>query len=39
MDIFLPVCGEPMEVLGNTWEGVFELIYAYRGLAPGFRAG
>ena len=33
VDIFLPVCGEPIEVLRNTWEGVFELIHAYSGRA------
>jgi cellulose synthase (UDP-forming) len=33
IDIFLPICGEPVEVLRNTWTGVFELVYAYRGLA------
>jgi cellulose synthase (UDP-forming) len=33
VDIFLPICGEPVEVLRNTWAGVFELIYAYPGEA------
>lgn len=36
VDIFLPVCGEPIEVLRNTWTGVFELIYAYPGLARAY---
>jgi cellulose synthase (UDP-forming) len=36
VDIFLPVCGEPVEVLRNTWTGVFELIYAYPGLARAY---
>lgn len=31
VDIFLPICGEPTQVLRNTWEGVFELVYAYPG--------
>ena len=31
VDVFLPICGEPIEVLRNTWEGVFELVYAYPG--------
>lgn len=31
VDIFLPVCGEPIEVLRNTWEGVTELCYGYPG--------
>jgi cellulose synthase (UDP-forming) len=31
VDIFLPICGEPIEVLRNTWIGVFELIQAYSG--------
>jgi len=33
VDIFLPICGEPIELLHNTWEGVFELIHAYPGEA------
>jgi cellulose synthase (UDP-forming) len=32
IDIFLPICGEPMPVLHNTWEGVFELVYSYPGM-------
>ncbi len=30
-DVFLPVCGEPVAVLRNTWEGVAEIRAAYRG--------
>src|SRR5215469_13975206 len=33
VDIFLPICGEPMPVLRNTWEGVFEVVQEYPGLA------
>lgn len=33
VDIFLPICSEPIEVLRNTWEGVFELIHEYPGEA------
>ena len=33
VDIFLPICGEPIEVLRNTWTGVFELVQAYPGNA------
>ena len=33
VDIFLPICAEPVEVLRNTWIGVFELIQAYPGEA------
>ena len=33
VDIFLPVCGEPIGVLRNTWRGVFELVHAYPGFA------
>ncbi|MGP7998365.1 MAG: glycosyltransferase family 2 protein [Streptosporangiaceae bacterium] len=33
VDIFLPICGEPIEVLHNTWTGVFELVHAYPGVA------
>jgi cellulose synthase (UDP-forming) len=36
VDIFLPVCGEPAEVLRNTWIGVFELVTAYLGEAHAF---
>jgi cellulose synthase (UDP-forming) len=36
VDIFLPICGEPMEVLQNTWVGVFDLIQAYPGTAHAF---
>ena len=36
VDIFLPICGEPMEVLRNTWTGVFELVRAYPGAAQTF---
>lgn len=36
VDIFLPICGEPVEVLRNTWLGVFELIQAYPGEAYGY---
>jgi cellulose synthase (UDP-forming) len=32
VDVFLPVCGEPLEVLRNTWEGVQEVRGAYPGL-------
>ena len=39
VDIFLPVCGEPIEVLRNTWTGVFELIRAYPGAGPRLRPG
>jgi cellulose synthase (UDP-forming) len=36
VDIFLPICGEPLGVLRNTWAGVFELITAYPGAARAF---
>lgn len=36
VDIFLPVCGEPMEVLRNTWSGVLDLIHAYPGTARAY---
>ena len=36
VDIFLPICGEPIEVLRNTWVGVFELLHAYPGAARAF---
>jgi cellulose synthase (UDP-forming) len=31
VDIFLPICGEPLDVLRNTWEGVEELRDSYPG--------
>jgi cellulose synthase (UDP-forming) len=31
VDVFLPVCGEPIEVLRNTWEGVAGIRAAYQG--------
>jgi cellulose synthase (UDP-forming) len=36
VDILLPICGEPLEVLRNTWTGVFELLHAYPGVAHAF---
>ncbi len=36
VDIFLPICGEPIEVLANTWTGVLDLIEAYPGHAQAF---
>jgi cellulose synthase (UDP-forming) len=36
VDIFLPICGEPIELLHNTWIGVFELVQAYPGDAYVF---
>jgi len=36
VSIFLPICGEPLEVLWNTWIGVFELIQAYPGDAHAY---
>jgi cellulose synthase (UDP-forming) len=31
VDVFLPICGEPLEVLRNTWQGVAQLRFAYPG--------
>lgn len=36
VDIHLPVCGEPLHILRNTWAYVFELIEAYPGLARAY---
>jgi cellulose synthase/poly-beta-1,6-N-acetylglucosamine synthase-like glycosyltransferase len=33
VDIYLPICGEPIEMLRNTWHGVAALIAAYPGPA------
>lgn len=31
IDVFLPICGEPVPVLRNTWEGVAAMARAYPG--------
>ncbi len=36
VDIFLPICGEPLELLTNTWTYVHELLRAYPGDAVAF---
>jgi cellulose synthase (UDP-forming) len=36
LDVFLPVCGEPIEVLRNTWEHVVELLRAYPGAGTAY---
>jgi GT2 family glycosyltransferase len=36
LDIFLPICGEPLEILHNTWTQVFELIQCYPGTATAY---
>ncbi|WP_322751310.1 MULTISPECIES: glycosyltransferase, partial [unclassified Frankia] len=36
VDILLPVCGEPMDVLGNTWAHVAKLIADYPGVARAY---
>jgi cellulose synthase (UDP-forming) len=33
VDIFLPICGEPIEVLSNTWTAVSGLLASYPGTA------
>jgi cellulose synthase (UDP-forming) len=33
VDIFLPICGEPIEVLHNTWAAVSDLVAGYPGVA------
>ena len=33
VDIHLPICGEPINVLRNTWIHAFELVQAYPGWA------
>ena len=33
VDIHLPICGEPLEVLANTWQAVAVLVAGYPGLA------
>jgi cellulose synthase/poly-beta-1,6-N-acetylglucosamine synthase-like glycosyltransferase len=36
LDILLPVCGEPIEVLENTWSNVAKLIAEYPGIARAY---
>jgi cellulose synthase (UDP-forming) len=36
LDVFLPVCGEPLAVLRNTWVHVFKLTRAYPGTATTY---
>ena len=36
VDIYLPICGEPIEMLRSTWDAVFELIAAYPGPAQAY---
>jgi cellulose synthase (UDP-forming) len=36
LDVFLPVCGEPLGVLRNTWAHVLELTRTYPGTATAY---
>jgi cellulose synthase (UDP-forming) len=36
VDIYLPICGEPIELLRNTWTAVFELIAGYPGVVRAY---
>lgn len=36
VDIFLPTCGEDIEVLKNTWDGVALLVGHYRGAVTAY---
>jgi len=36
LDIFLPVCGEPIEILHNTWRYVAELAWSYPGRTTAY---
>ncbi|HEY2288468.1 MAG TPA: glycosyltransferase family 2 protein [Streptosporangiaceae bacterium] len=36
VDIYLPICGEPIEVLRNTWAAVADLAAGYPGLARAY---
>jgi cellulose synthase (UDP-forming) len=36
VDIYLPICGEPIELLRNTWIAAAALIEEYRGHAQAF---
>ena len=36
VDIYLPICGEPIEMLRNTWHAVADLIAGYPGPAQAY---
>jgi cellulose synthase (UDP-forming) len=36
VDIYLPICGEPIDVLRNTWSAVSELVAGYDGVAQAY---
>ena len=36
VDVFLPICGEPIELLRNTWNAVSDLIEDYQGEARAY---
>jgi Glycosyl transferase family group 2 len=36
VDVFLPVCGEPLEVLRNAWAHVAQLRHHYRGVVTPY---
>ena len=36
VDIYLPICGEPIELLRNTWTAVSDLIENYQGQARAY---
>ena len=36
VDIFLPICGEPIELLSNTWAAVADLVAGYEGEARAY---
>ena len=36
VDIYLPICGEPIELLSNTWSAVSGLIANYGGVATAY---
>jgi cellulose synthase (UDP-forming) len=36
VDVFLPVCGEPLEVLHNTWSHVARMAQHYRGVVTPY---
>lgn len=32
IDVFLPICGEDLEIIKNTWEGVAQVVQSYPGV-------
>jgi cellulose synthase (UDP-forming) len=36
VDVYMPICGEPIDVLRNTWRAVSDLVTSYEGVAQAY---